>query len=69
MKIIGFIFTALIIFTGCQEKDIQTQRKECREEGKKFTVKKYLTFVRENMKKKVSANKLLCHFTYFSSME
>ncbi len=44
MKIIGFIFTTLIIFTGCQEKDIQTQRKECREEGKKFTVKKVFNF-------------------------
>lgn len=44
MKIITFIFTALIIFSGCAEKDINTQRKECREQGKKFTVKKVFNF-------------------------
>lgn len=44
MKIIIFIFASLIFFTACQEKDIYTQRKECREEGKKFTVKKVFNF-------------------------
>lgn len=44
MKIMLFLFTTLIIFTGCNEKDIHTQRKECREEGKKFTVKRVFNF-------------------------
>ncbi len=44
MKIILFFFISLVIFTGCSEKDIQTQRKECRAEGKKFTVKKVFNY-------------------------
>lgn len=44
MKIILFLFSTLFLFTACSEKDIQTQRKECREEGKKFTVKKVFNF-------------------------
>lgn len=44
MKIIMFLVTTMILFAGCDEKDIQTQRKECREEGKKFTVKKVFNY-------------------------
>jgi hypothetical protein len=44
MKIILFIFSFLIIFSGCAEKDVQTLRKECQQEGKKFTTKKVFNF-------------------------
>ncbi len=44
MKIIAFAFMTLIIFTACEEKDIPTQRKECKEQGKKFTVTKVFNF-------------------------
>jgi len=45
-KMILFIFLLFIsiVIVGCGTKDISTQRKECKQQGHDFSVKKALNF-------------------------
>ena len=42
MKVFISLFAFLIFFAGCAEDSIKVQREKCVEQGKKFTVVKFL---------------------------
>ena len=40
MKIFLLVLMSVVFFAGCAEKDIETQRQECQDQGKTFTANK-----------------------------
>lgn len=38
------VLTSAVIFTGCSEKDLSIQKKECLKQDKRFLTKKVLNF-------------------------
>ena len=44
MKIILFVMGVVFLFAGCEEKDIRTLKKECKEEGKKLKTSKIFNY-------------------------
>ncbi|WP_419769289.1 MAG: hypothetical protein ACNI3C_07970 [Candidatus Marinarcus sp.] len=45
MKIILIVFSIFMIFSGCTEQDLATQKRECKKEGKKFKTIKVFNFI------------------------